>query len=227
MRIGILGTGMVGQIVGAKLAATGHDVMLGTRNVAELMARTTPGMGQREPFAEWHRQHPTVKVGTFAECAAHGDVLINATAGGVSVDALRLAGEAHLNGKILMDLANPLDFSRGMPPTLSLCNSDSTGEQIQRAFPGVKVVKTLNTVNAYVMIDPGQLAGGDHHVFVSGNDAGAKARVSEYLRQWFGWKHVIDLGDITTSRGVEMYLPLWLRLWGSLGTPMLNIKVVR
>jgi predicted dinucleotide-binding enzyme len=125
-----------------------------------------------------------------------------------------------------MDISNPLDFSRGMPPTLFVCNDDSLGEQIQREFPQTMVVKTLNTLTASLMVNPGLLADGDHTVFVSGNDQAAKSQVSKWLAEWFGWKHILDLGDITTARGVEMYLPLWLRLWGALGTGMLNIKVI-
>ena len=153
--------------------------------------------------------------------------MINATSGTVSLEALRLAGEQNLRGKILIDVSNPLDFSKGMPPTLTVCNTDSMGEQIQRAFPDAKVVKTLNTTNVNVMVDPAQVAGGDHDLFVSGNDAAAKARVTELLRQWFGWRTVIDLGDITTARGVEMLLPVWLRLMGALGTPLFNFKIAR
>jgi len=108
--------------------------------------------------------------------------VINATSGTVSLDALRLAGEQNLRGKILIDVSNPLDFSKGMPPTLTVCNTDSIGEQIQRAFPEAKIVKTLNTTNVNVMVDPRQVAGGDHDLFVSGNDAAAKARVTELLR---------------------------------------------
>jgi predicted dinucleotide-binding enzyme len=226
MKIGVLGTGTVGLTIGAKLASLGHEVALGTRDVAGLLARTQPAMGQSEPFAAWHRQHPHITVGTFADAAAHGEVVFNCTAGGGSLDALRLAGDANLDGKILVDVANALDFSRGMPPTLSVANTDSLGEQIQRAYPRVRVVKALNTVTAAVMVDPGQVAGGDHHVFVCGNDAGAKAQVVEWLRTWFGWREVIDLGDITAARGTEMYLPLWLRLMGALGTPLFNVKIV-
>jgi predicted dinucleotide-binding enzyme len=172
-------------------------------------------------------QNPGVKLATYAGAAAQAECIINATNGMGSIEALRLAGEANLNGKILMDISNPLDFSRGMPPTLSVCNTDSLGEQIQTAFPGVKVVKTLNTVTASLMVDPRQLAGGEHHIFVSGNDAQTKAQVTQFLSDWFGWKHIIDLGDITTARGAEMYLPLWLRLWGALGSGMLNIYIVK
>jgi predicted dinucleotide-binding enzyme len=153
--------------------------------------------------------------------------VVNATQGAVSIDALKAAGEKNLEGKVLLDLANPLDFSKGMPPSLTVCNTDSLGEQIQRAFPRTKVVKTLNTMTALLMVDPARVGGGNHHVFVSGNDAGAKARVSGLLRQWFGWREVIDVGDITTARGTEMLLPIWVRLWGALGTPFFNFKIVR
>ena len=139
---------------------------------------------------------------------------------------LELAGEDNLNGKILIDISNPLDFSKGMPPTLSVSNTDSLGEQIQRRFPKVKVVKTLNTMNAFLMVDPSQLAEADHSVFVSGDDVGAKDKVIELL-QSFGWSDIIDLGDISTARGAEMILPMWLRLLGALQTPILNFKIVR
>jgi predicted dinucleotide-binding enzyme len=168
-----------------------------------------------------------VKVGTFAEAAAHGEILFNVTSGAGSLEALQLAGAANLDGKILIDIANPLDFSQGMPPSLLVSNTDSLGEQIQRAFPKVKVVKTLNTLNAQLMVTSRQLADGDHTAFVSGDDAGAKAQVVDILKNWFGWRDVIDLGDITTARGAEMLLPLWVRLWGVLQTPLFNIKVVK
>jgi predicted dinucleotide-binding enzyme len=227
MRIGVLGTGIVGQTISAKLATLGHEVMLGTRDVAALRARTEPAMGQTEPFGAWHQQHPQIQVGTFAQAAAHGETVFNCTSGTVSLEALRQAGEAALNGKILVHVANPLDFSGGFPPTLSVVNTDSLGEQIQRAFPQVRVVKTLNTVTAAVMVAPQQVAGGDHHLFIGGNDAAAKAQVVEWLETWFGWRQVVDLGDISTARAAEMYLPLWLRLMGALQTPLFNVRLVR
>ena len=227
MRIGVLGSGSVGQTIAAKLVNIGHDVTLGTRDVAALLAREEPGMGQRESFAAWHRQHPKVVLGTFAETAGHGDLLFNCTAGGASLAALHLAGAERLRGKILIDVANALDFSAGAPPTLSVVNADSLGEQIQRAFPEALVVKALNTMTAAVMVDPQLVAGGDHHVFVCGEDAAARAEVAAHLRSWFGWREVIDLGGISAARGTEMYLPLWLRLMGALDTATFNIKVVR
>jgi predicted dinucleotide-binding enzyme len=227
MQIGILGTGMVGQTLSGKLVELGHDIMLGTRDVAGTLARSEPNQYGLPAFSVWQKQNPKVKLGTFADAAKHGEAVINATNGTASLDALHLAGEANLNDKILIDVSNPLDFSRGLPPTLSVCNTDSVGEQIQRAFPGVKVVKTLNTVTVFLMVNPGLVAGGDHTLFVCGNDAAAKTQVSARLKDWFGWQDVIDLGDITNARGTEMYLPLWLRLWGALGSGMFNVKVVK
>lgn len=224
MKIGILGSGVVGQTVGGKLAELGHNVVLGTRTPQERGEKR--GMG--EALDVWlERAGSGARIGTFAEAAAHGEIVLNATAGAGSLEALAQAGSENLKGKILIDLANPLDFSHGMPPTLTVCNTDSLGEQIQRAFPEAKVVKTLNTVTAAVMIDPRAMAGGDHHLFVCGDDAGAKALVTTLLRTWFGWEHVIDLGDISAARGPEMALPLWIRLWGALGTPMFNYRIVR
>ena len=127
---------------------------------------------------------------------------------------------------MLIDVANPLDFSQGFPPSLNPVNTDSLGEQIQRAFPEARVVKTLNTMNASVMVDPASVAGGDHSVFVSGNDADAKGIVSGLLKD-FGHRDIIDLGDITTARGAEMVLPIWVRIWGALGTGAFNFKIAR
>jgi predicted dinucleotide-binding enzyme len=227
MRVSVLGTGVVGQTLSGKIADLGHEVMVGTRDVQELLARTERGMAGTPPFSEWIREHPRVQVGTFAEAAAHGGIAFNATAGHAALEALRLAGQENLDGKILVDLSNPLDFSAGMPPTLFVCNTDSLGEQIQRALPQARVVKTLNTVNANVMVDPNLVGDGDHHVFVSGDDRSAKGEVIRILQEWFGWKHVVDLGDISTARGPEMYLALWLRLFLAQGDAMLNVKLVR
>jgi len=213
MKVGVFGSGMVGQTIGGKLAELGHEVVIGSR---------TPSNKQ-----DWvSKIDGMIKVGSLAEAAAHGEIVFNATQGGGSLEALAQAGEANLNGKILIDLANPLDFSRGMPPSLSVCNTDSLGEQIQRAYPRARVVKTLNTIAASLMINPGQLANGDHHLFISGNDAEAKSQVIDLLTTWFGWKQIIDLGDITTARGTEMFLPMWLSLVNKLGTGMVSIRVV-
>jgi predicted dinucleotide-binding enzyme len=144
-----------------------------------------------------------------------------------SLEALNLAGANNLQNKILIDIANALDFSKGMPPSLAVCNTDSLGEQIQRAFPNTKVVKTLNTMNCVLMVNPQLVANGDHDIFISGNDAGAKSKVTEIVRDWFGWKSVIDLGDITTARATEMLLPIWVALMGKYQSPNFNFKIIR
>jgi predicted dinucleotide-binding enzyme len=213
MNIGILGSGVVAKTVGGALAARGHDVMLGTRDIAKLEAWLAEVGGRR--------------AGSFAEAAAHGEIVVNATAGTGSLEALRAAGAENLSGKIVIDIANPLDFSRGFPPSLAVANTDSLAEQIQRAFPEARVVKTLNTVTASLMVDPRTPADGEHDIFVSGDDPAARAQVAAWLQEWFGWRRVIELGDITTARGTEMILPIWVRLMGVLGTPMFNFKIVQ
>ncbi len=227
MRIGVFGTSMVGQVISGKLVELGHDVMVGTRDVAATTAKVEPHPYGFPAFSVWQQQNPSVMLGTFADAARHGEMVINATNGTGSLAALQLAGAANLNGKVLVDIANPLDFSQGMPPSLTVCNTDSLGEQIQRAFPEVKVVKTLNTVTAFLMVNPAQVGNADHTMFICGNDAAAKTPVTGWLAGWFGWKDVIDLGDITNARGTEMLLPIWVRLFGALQTGMFNFKVVR
>ncbi len=213
MKFGVLGSGMVGLAIGNRLVGLGHEAMIGTRDPA----RSAEKLRSR---------NPALRVGTFAEAAAFGEILVNATSGAVSLEALKLAGTKNLHGKALLDVSNPLDFSRGMPPSLLVTNTDSLGEQIQREFPDTHVVKALNTVTASVMVDPQQVAGGDHHVFVCGNDEAAKAAVTILLKE-FGWRHFIDLGDITNARATEAMLPLWVRLYGTLGSGLFNFKIVQ
>jgi predicted dinucleotide-binding enzyme len=216
---------VVGRSHAARLAALGHLVVMGTRHVAETLARTeTDAMGN-VPLSEWRKGHPRVALAALAEAAAHGELVFNALNGEAALPALQ-AIERELEGKALIDITNPLDFSQGMPPTLWVCNTDSLGERIQRALPNVRVVKMFNTVNAFLQVDPRQLAGGDHSLFVSGNDAAAKETAVDIARS-YGWKHILDLGDITTARGPEMMMPVWLRLWGALRTPMFNYKIVQ
>jgi len=216
MKIGVLGTGMVGKTIARKLVGLGHEVMMGSRTA------------DHEGAAEWVASAgERASQGTFADAAAFGQFVFNCTAGAASIDALGSARAEDLAGKTLVDVANPLDFSQGMPPSLFVCNTDSLAEQIQRAFPEARVVKTLNTVNHEVMVDPARVPGG-HDVFVCGNDEAAKAQVVELLRS-FGWpaEHIVDLGDITAARGTEAHLLLWLRLRGTLGTGHFNVGVVR
>jgi predicted dinucleotide-binding enzyme len=214
MNIGILGTGMVGQAIGAKLIQLGHEVRMGSRTA------------NNEKATQWVSTNgPRASQGTFADAAAFGELLFNCTAGVASLQALHMAGAANLKGKILIDVANPLDFSHGMPPSLAVCNTDSLGEQIQRAFPEARVVKTLNTVNCNVMVNPA-LVRGAHDMFLCGNDPEAKAAVTRILQEWFGWASVIDLGDLSAARAMEMMLPMWIRLWGVFQTPTFGFKIV-
>jgi predicted dinucleotide-binding enzyme len=225
MRYAVLGTGSVGRTIAARLDELGHAVTIGTRDPASTLARTEPDQMGNAAFATWATAHPGIALATFAEAAASAEVVVNATSGDASLAVLGLAGADALAGKVLLDISNPLDFSAGMPPTLFVKDSDSLGEQIQRAFPDVRVVKTLNTLTAELMVRPASLPEGSS-VFVSGDDADAKAAVTALLTE-FGHEDVIDLGDITTARGTEMLLPVWLRLWGALGTPMFNFRIVR
>ncbi|MGW6394957.1 NADPH-dependent F420 reductase [Streptomyces sp. NPDC055103] len=225
MRYAVLGTGIVGRTIAAKLASLGHEVVIGTRDPQATLSRTEPDGYGNPPFAEWLGVHDRIRLETFADAAAFGETLVNTTAGDGSLQALETAGAANLAGKVLIDIANPLDFSQGIPPSLNPVNTDSLGEQIQRAFPETKVVKTLNTMNCQIMVQPSRVTG-EHTVFVSGNDAGAKQAVTDLLIS-FGWPEssVIDLGDISTARGTEMLLPIWLRLWGAVGHADFNFHI--
>lgn len=224
MKIGVLGTGMVGRAHAAKLTEKGHDVLIGTNDVKKTMSETKPDNMGNPPYAVWQKDHSKVKLATFSDTAKHGEVVINALNGQASLKVLNSI-KNELKNKILIDISNPLDFSKGMPPSLFISNTDSLGEQIQKALPDTKVVKSLNTVNAYLQVDPMLLANGEHHIFISGNDPEAKKQAAQYIKDWYGWKNILDLGDITTSRGPEMYLPLWLRMWSALQNPMFNIHI--
>lgn len=216
MRIGVLGTGMVGSAIAGRLVELDHQGKMGSREAGNEKARAwakDAGEGASE--------------GSFADAAAFGELIVNCTSGAHSLEALAAAGHENVAGKVLIDVANPLDFSGGMPPTLTVANTDSLGEQIQRAFPDTKVVKALNTMNCDVMVDPAKVPG-EHDVFISGNDEAAKSQVRELLKS-FGWPaaRIVDLGGIRSARSSEMYLPLWLSLWGVLGTGHFNIGVMR
>jgi predicted dinucleotide-binding enzyme len=213
MQIGILGSGVTAQTIGSKLVQLGNEVMLGSREEAKPSSVV---------WAKDAGQHALY--GTFQNAAAFGEILFNCTLGIASLDALNQAGAENMKDKILIDTSNPIDRSTGIWK-LTVCNTDSLGEQIQRAFPETRVVKTLNTINANVMTEPAKLTEMTD-LFVSGNDLDAKATVIRLLREWFGWRHVIDLGDITTARGAEMYMLLWHYLRDVTPAPRFNIKVV-
>jgi 8-hydroxy-5-deazaflavin:NADPH oxidoreductase len=226
MKIGIIGSGVVAQTLGARLIELGHDVVLGTRDPAKLDEKKNMAGTLREWIAKVGKGDKQGKVASFKDAAAHGDLLISAVHGQNTIEALKLAGADKVGGKVLIDTGNELDFSKGMPPGALASQSNCLAERIQAAFPNLKVVKSLNTIGAPVMVAPQALAGGEHTVFVSGNDPAAKAAVAEVLKS-FGWKDVLDLGDISSARAPEMYMAMWLRLWGATGTGMINVKVVR
>ncbi|WP_333774479.1 NADPH-dependent F420 reductase [Streptomyces sp. IBSBF 3136] len=215
MRYAVLGTGEVGRTLAGRLVELGYEVTLGSRSKDNPVA------------VEWAtaaggRAH----AGTFADAAEAADVVVNAVGGQVALDALRAAGAEHLDGKLVLDVSNPLDFEEGRP-RLDPVESDSVGERIQRAFPQARVVKALNTVNCRVMVDPGRVPG-DHVLFVCGADPGAKRQVVELLGE-FGWPadRVLDLGGIRSARAMEMLLPLWLDLFRKFGHADFNFEVRR
>lgn len=215
-QIGILGTGAVGRTIGTRLIELGYDVKMGSRTA------DNPKAG------EWaNTNSPRATQGTFADAASFGEIVFNCTKGEHSLSAVQLAGADHLANKILIDLANPLDFSNGMPPTLipSLVNTHSLGEAIQHALPDTRVVKTLNMVNCEVMVDASK-CGGDATMLLAGNDAQALDESSAILNQ-FGWTDLIRLGGIAHARGMEMMLPVWLSVYMSSGDGYIGFKIVR
>lgn len=216
MKIGILGTGTVGNTIGSKLIFLGHEVKMGS---------CTAGNEKALEFV--NANGVNALQGTFDDAATFGEIIFNCTAGIASLEALNLAGEKNLSGKIMIDVSNPLDFSKGMPPTLSVVNTNSLGEEIQKVFPETKIVKALNTMWCGLMVNPAMINGGDHSTFICGNDDAAKEKVKEILHS-FGWadKNILDLGDITKARGTEMYLPLWLSIYGATNSGAFNIKMV-
>jgi len=216
MNIAILGTGMVGATVGKKLTDLGYKVMMGSRT------------SDNEKALAWVKKcGANASAGKFSEAAAFGEIIFLCTNGAVTIEVIGLSGKENFNGKTVIDITNPLDFSKGMPPTLlpGLSNTNSLGEEVQKTLPDAKVVKTLNTVNCEIMIAPDKLSE-ETSIYISGNETAAKEKVTEILRS-FGWKSIIDLGDISTARGTEMILPLWIRLWGTLKTGHFNFKIVK
>ena len=218
MKIAVLGTGMVGRAVAVGLANLGLDVVIGTRHPDASLASTGA-----EDFGTWAAMHSQIGVATYAQASRDAVLVVNALNGAVSVAGVRAAEIA--DGTVLLDIANPLDHS-GDIPTLFVANDDSLGEQLQRSFPGLRVVKSLNTMTAAAMVDPQLIADGDFTTFVSGNDDAAKAQVMSLLGS-LGHQDVIDVGDITTARGTEAMMLLWIQLMGPLGAPYFTWKVAR
>lgn len=220
MNIGVLGTGMVGETIATALTKKGHNVRMGSRSATN------------EKAAAWvKRSNDHATQGNFTDASAFGEIVFLCLNGAYALDAVRSVDADSLAGKIVIDLTNPLDFTQGMPPRLlqGLNNSNSLGEEIQKALPSSRIVKTLNTVNCRVMVDPGLVNHGAHTLFFSGNDADAKNKVKHFLVDSFGWKpeHLLDLGGIETARVTEAYVPFWVTMMQAIGSPLFNIKVVK
>lgn len=214
MKIAVLGTGMVGEAIATKMVALGHEVRMGARE---------PSNARAAAFCA--SQGGSASQGTFEEAARFGELSFLCTAG-AAAEAVAESASRALEGKVVVDVTNPLDFSRGMPPSLFTSRDESLGEIVQRAAPKARVVKTLNTVNCQLMVDAARLEG-EHAVFLSGDDAEAKRAVRAILTEGFGWRQVVDLGPLATARATESYLPLWLSLWGALDTADFNVSIVK
>lgn len=229
MKITIFGTGMVGQNLATALVGKGHSVTVGTRDVKKSLATSDANAFGMPAFGTWHKSNPQIQVARFADAAASSELLINATSGAVIIDILQDVPKQNFDNKIMIDAANALDFSKGMPPRVSITDTAgaSVGERLQAAFPTLRIVKALNTISAFAMLNPAAVAGGDSTLFMCGNDAAAKVTVLELLRS-YGWKDVLDLGDISNSGAMELMMPIWLRVWGKLGqATVFNYKIVR
>ena len=220
MNIGVLGTGVVGQTIATALTEKGHNVRMGSRSA------------NNEKAAEWVKKsnnHATQ--GDFNDAASFGEIVFLCLNGNHAIDVVRSIDAENVAGKIIIDVTNPLDFSKGMPPRLieGLNNSTSLGEEIQNTWPGARVVKTFNTVNCDVMVNPKLINNGDHTLFICGDDADAKNKVKHFLVDTFGWRpeSLLDLGGIVASRGTEAYVPFWVMMMQATGSPMFNVKVVK
>lgn len=203
---------MVGETLGTKFVQLGHQVKMGSRTA------------NNESAGKWVKAAgPNASQGPFVDAAAFGEMVFVCLKGSVFLDVAKTLSPTALAGKVLVDVSNPLEFANGTM-SLSLCNTNSLGEEVQRTLPSAKVVKTLNTVNCEVMVDPAK--GGNPTMFLCGNDPDAKIKVSDLLKT-LGWRDIIDLGDITRARGTEVMMHIWMNLFGLFGSPHFGFKVVR
>lgn len=220
MNIGVLGTGTVGEAIATALTQKGYNVRMGSRNMNNEKAET------------WlKKSNDHASIGNFEDAAVFGELVFVCLNGAYALDVLQNIEPESLAGKIIVDITNPLDFTKGMPPQIleGLGNSNSLGEEIQKVLPHSFVVKTLNTVNYKLMVDARVVNKGDHHLFICGNDMDAKNKVKHLLVDIFHWQpdRLVDLGSIKSSRAIEAIVPFWVLVYQSLGTPLFNFKIVQ
>jgi predicted dinucleotide-binding enzyme len=214
MKVGILGSGDVARSLGTGFASKGHEVTLGTRNP------------NKSELKKWLKENDgKASVGTFAEAAARGELLVLAAKGDAVEAVLDAVGPRAFDGKIVIDATNPLDFSNGMPPGLFVGTTDSLGERVQRKLPRSKVVKCFNIVNHGMMTNPKTRAGLPD-MLICGNDKAAKRQVAKILKE-FGWAEPIDVGGIDGARWLEAWVPLWVRIANELGSWQVALKILR
>jgi len=203
-RVGVLGTGEVGRRLAAGFCSRGHEVMIGSRDPDKPELRewlSGPGAG--------------IEAGLFADAARHGEVLVMAVLGNAAADAIAEAGPANFGGKVVIDAMNPLDFSAGFPPKLSITGEDSLGERVQRELPDARVVKAFNTIGNQYFVDPG-FSEGQPTMLIAGDDEAAKRTVGDVLAD-FGWPAAVDIGGIEGSRELEAICIAWVKIGGSRG----------
>jgi 8-hydroxy-5-deazaflavin:NADPH oxidoreductase len=220
MKTGVLGTGMVGEMIGTALIQKGHEVMMGSRTT------------NNEKAAAWAAKNGNKAChGMFEDAAKFGDIIFICVNGSIAADVLQQAGADHFINKVVIDLTNPLDFSNGFPPSLlpNYCNTYSLGEEVQKILPAAKVVKALNTVTASLMINANLVNNGYHNLFICGNDIDAKNTVKHFLADNFNWKPelMIDLGDIKSSRLTEGMIPFWVGVMEAEQSAIFNFMIVK
>jgi NADPH-dependent F420 reductase len=204
-RVGVLGTGAVGRRLATGFKGRGYEVMIGSRD---------PG---KSDLREWLSDEGAgVQAATFKEAAEHGELLVLAVLGDAAQDVIAHAGAENFGGKVVIDAMNPLDFSGGFPPKLSISGEDSLGERVQRALPDAKVVKAFNTIGNQYFVDP-EFSEGSPTMLIAGDDEGAKRLVSDLLAD-FGWSDTFDIGGIEGSRELEAICIAWVKIGGARGS---------
>lgn len=235
MKIAILGTGAGARCHASALTALGHQVTVGTRDPEATLARTEPDMMGTPPYTQFQQEHPELTLATFADAAHAGEVVINGIDGSSAVAALSALPHEALAGKTLIDYAVPYLYQQdaehpwptpwGVMPRFSVCDTDSLAEQIQRALPATKVVKTFVTQEQQTVTNPSTVGGGEHTMFLAGDHTDAK-RTARQLLEAYGWRDIIDLGALPNARALEMYAHLHTSIGLALGTPV-GVKITR